>query len=74
MTTITAGKKRFTDYEVRMRVSTITLFASHKRHTDAEFVFILSHMKYDDVVLFSFFDEKIIIIIFTYTYRLVVVN
>lgn len=26
MTTITAGKKRFTDYEVRMRVSTINAF------------------------------------------------
>lgn len=43
MTTITAGKKRFTDYEVRMRVSTITFFASHKRHTDAGFFYLITH-------------------------------
>lgn len=53
MTTITAGKKRFTDYEVRMRVSMIMLNMTCVIDTLAANIFILSFfMNCDDILLF----------------------
>lgn len=41
MTTITPGKKRFTDYEVRMRVSMIMLKLTYHRHLDLRLIYLI---------------------------------
>lgn len=52
MTTITAGKKRFTDYEVRMRVSVMIMCFIWRIPIDTGAgIFILSFMKCDDEFL-----------------------